>query len=573
MLRRHLALGCLAVIAAYAWFVRSVHLLDPDHYYIISPDSHFFNWQARLLLGGESIPMSAHSGLTYPLAYSARAMGFVFHKSPEDALRIAGLILPPALGAVSVIVLYLAVSRMYGKRVALFSALAWAVLGQAVFIQAAGYLDRDGLSILLIMTGALIFPLSGDWRWRVKGLDLGWVKAALVILAVGAFLYLEWLWLGPFLLMAVLIAALAVEIAVLFCRRLFSGLPQEEDPVALAFGLLNRLPGSLANALRRSNWRPVVLIAGVGISVAAARPGLYREAIGLLRDTLAGKEAVSELQGITLFDLMGYGFLLVPLLVGLYISLRNSRRPDFLSLGWFAVLLLGGLFAGRLFLYAAPAVCIISGVGLACLFEFAALRLSSVNLALAASDLREFFRHAAAAAAVLLISLVVVVGTLSAYNVGSGPRMSARGDWEATLVYLKDTTPEGAVVMSWWDYGYWIRDIADRHPVVDNGVHPAEADHDIAVAYTTTEASEVVRIMQDYGADYFVFSNVEYAILPSITDLALGHAYGDGTSVPEEMKDSIYAQSLSGDFQSCAGLERIYPCTGTEATVVILGLA
>jgi len=568
--RRVAIVLCVASIAAYALVLRFLHLFSAGHYYILSADSYFFNWQAHKLLSGESIPMSSYGGLTYPLAYLARAIGIVFRNSSEGALKIVGLVLPLMLGVVSIIVIYLAVSRIYGKRVGLFSALAWAIVAPAVFIQAAGYLDRDGLSILLVMTGALIFPLSSDWHWRVKGLDMGWVKATLAILAVGVLLYLEWSWLGPFLLLVILIGALAMEISVLFCRRLFSDLPQEEDPVALAFGLLKRLPVSLADALKRSNWRPVVLIAGLGISVAAARPGLYNEMTGLLWDILAGKEFVAELQGISLFDLTVFGFLLIPLLLGLHMLLRSSRRADFLCLGWFVVLFLGGLFARRLFLYATPAICIISGVGLARLFEFGPLRLSRANLALALNDLGEFFSYAWASAAVLLLSLVVVLGTVSAYHVGSDPRASADSDWQAALLYLRDNTSEGAVIMSWWDQGYWIRDLTDRQPVVDNGLHWDEADHDVAVAYVTTESSEVVRIMQKYGADYLIFSKVEYAILPVMTGYALGQAYGNGQSIPKEMRDSIYSRSLSGDFQLSGDLQRIYPPPGSEAEVVIL---
>lgn len=567
---RVFALLCIACIAACGLILRSLHLFSAGHYYILSADSYFFDWQAHKLLSGESVPMSLHSGLTYPLAYLARAIGIILGRSPEGALKIAGLVLPLMIGVVSIIVIYLLVSRIYGRRVGLFSALAWAVLGQAFFVQAAGYLDRDGLSILLITTGALILPLSGDRHWRIRGLDLGWVTATLAILAIQVLLYLEWMWLGPFVLLVVLIAALATEISLLFYRRMFSGLRAEEDPVTLAFGLLKRLPGSLFDALKISNWRPVALVTGLSISVAATRPGLYDEAIGLLRDSLTGKAYVAELRGISLYDLIGYGLLIIPFLVGLYISLRNGRRGDFLCVGWFVSLFFAGLFAKRLFLYAAPAVCIISGVGLAWFIDFGALRISRANLTFAFSDFAAFFPYARAGVAVILLSLVVVLGTVSAYHVGSDPRISADSDWQAALLYLKDNTSEGAVIMGWWDYGYWIRDIAERQPVVDNGVHSDEADHDVAVAYVTTEASEVVRIMQKYGADYVIFSRVEYPILSTITDYALGQAYGDGKSIPKEMKDSIYSRSLKGDFQSSDGLQLIYPDPGAKAEVVIL---
>ena len=140
------------------------------------------------------------------------------------------------------------------------------------------------------------------------------------------------------------------------------------------------------------------------------------------------------------------------------------------------------------------------------------------------------------------------------------------------MTYLRDNTPEKDVIMSFWDYGYWILDIADRQPVVDNGRHPENADRDIALVYVTADDSEAVRIMRKYKADYLVFSTVEYRILPMITDDAFGEPYGDGDSIPREMRDSLYSRALAGDLEFDGGLKRIYPDPGvTKPEVVILG--
>ena len=34
---------------------------------------------------------------------------------------------------------------------------------------------------------------------------------------------------------------------------------------------------------------------------------------------------------------------------------------------------------------------------------------------------------------------------------------------------MKENLPKNAVVFSWWDYGYWITAIADKHSMADNG--------------------------------------------------------------------------------------------------------
>ena len=41
-------------------------------------------------------------------------------------------------------------------------------------------------------------------------------------------------------------------------------------------------------------------------------------------------------------------------------------------------------------------------------------------------------------------------------------------DWPHAMQWLKENTPEDAVIASWWDYGYWITTLAERKTLVDN---------------------------------------------------------------------------------------------------------
>jgi dolichyl-diphosphooligosaccharide--protein glycosyltransferase len=41
-------------------------------------------------------------------------------------------------------------------------------------------------------------------------------------------------------------------------------------------------------------------------------------------------------------------------------------------------------------------------------------------------------------------------------------------DFREAYYWLRQNTPETAVVMSWWDYGYQIAGMADRPTLVDN---------------------------------------------------------------------------------------------------------
>ncbi len=569
---KYLVLLCLGVVAAYAVFMRCVHLLDPDHYYILSADSHFFHWQAERLLSGDSIPMTWHSGLTYPLVWLAKAISFVSSMAPEDALILAGKLIPPILGVVSVVVVYLAASRMYNRRVGLWSAFGWAALSYACFVQAAGYLDRDGLSILLLMTGVFVFYFSREWSFSIAGRDVGWAAGALAVLAIEGLLVLEWLWLGAILLLAILTGFVIVEVAVDVLLHLIQT-PTEGRPATAS--AKDYMTGAIA-AVRRSSWRPPVLILGVSLVVGAVKPGIpsmYAMAATLVRDMVSGATGVSELQPMTAEDLFSYGFLIIPILIGLYVMVTRHSRGDVLCLGWFASLFVLGLFANRMFIYAAPAISVICGVGLASLFSFERARKSALHIATDMGILTLPSPRVLRMCAAMLVLLLSLLGsTIWAYHLGTGRMTAADNEWQEALAHLKENTPQDSVVMSWWDSGYWILDMADRKPVVDNGYYGWDQQRleDVGLAYCTSDPSEAARIMDKYGADYLVFSRGEVAILSAISEYGLGEAYGNGGSVPKELKNSLYNQSLYGDFESGGELTRVYPSPEVKDPEVVI---
>ena len=126
--------------------------------------------------------------------------------------------------------------------------------------------------------------------------------------------------------------------------------------------------------------------------------------------------------------------------------------------------------------------------------------------------------------------------------------------------------------MSWWDYGYWILDMAERRPVVDNGYYGWDEERleDVGRAYCTADPAEAADIMEAYGADYLVFSRWEVEILPAISRYGEGEALGDGLSVPGELRDSLYYQALYEGFQGGGGLRRVYPASDVEEPGVVV---
>ena len=543
----------LCGLAALSFLLRCLHLFDTDHYFILGPDSYVFHWLAQGVMVGEPLPSypggqvayTLHSGLAYPLAYIAKALSAVFNLSSGDALDIAVKFLPPVLSVLSLIVLYSFVSRIYGRRIGLISALVWAVTFHAALIGAAGFVDRDSLSMLLLMTGAFVFYLSGGWGLMVGNMRLGWLAGALLVLAIEVLLYLEWTFVGPALLMAIVVAYFLVKVVLGYAGRM------ETEPNAGRRWLA---------AVREVNWRSFAVIAlgnavAVG-AVGAMNPGLVGYWLRVATDpgSVGGGVRIAEMQGIGLGDLLAYQFLLIPLVAGLYSAWKKRDDRTIFCACWFLGLLVASIFTKRVLLYAAPAVCVLSAVGLAVIWGWAK---------------RAAYPALEKTAALVLVVFIIVVSCFTTFKMASAPGMSADLEWQDALAYIREETPDDAVVMSQWGWGYWILDLGERRPLVDNGYYGYDSDRlrDVALAYAATDAEEAAQMMAKWGADYLILSKLDadrYAI--TIMDWAnLGEEH---TSFPA---NTLIQRSLSGNFQSGGGLVVVYR-SQPEGDVVILAL-
>jgi dolichyl-diphosphooligosaccharide--protein glycosyltransferase len=59
-------------------------------------------------------------------------------------------------------------------------------------------------------------------------------------------------------------------------------------------------------------------------------------------------------------------------------------------------------------------------------------------------------------------------------------------DWSDGMQWLKENTPEDAVVAAWWDYGYWVSTLAERKTLADNATLLDWQIRKIAAMYMST---------------------------------------------------------------------------------------
>ena len=87
-------------------------------------------------------------------------------------------------------------------------------------------------------------------------------------------------------------------------------------------------------------------------------------------------------------------------------------------------------------------------------------------------------------------------------NGGTGYTIST-DDWIETLSWIKNNTPNNAVIASWWDYGYWIQTLSERPSLLDNSTL---IDHRISsIAKIFFENPENAwKLLNELESDYFI---------------------------------------------------------------------
>lgn len=527
----------LSVVAlvGIAFLIRFLHLFDSNYYYIVSPDSNFFHWVAARVMAGQGPPSDAasfanyysHSGLSYPLAYISEAVVKIFGLSSPDALTLASKILPPVIGVISMVLIYLFATKIINRRVGLFAALVWAVLSNPVVLSSAGFLDRDGLSMLLFMAGAFLFYISGVWHLRLQGRDVGWLIAGVGVLLTQALLFVEWGFTGIALLLAVIIGYCVVKFLLGYLDRV------ESEP---------SIRQRLALSARGINWRALTiiiladaLVAGVNIH---AIPSFYTAVTGVVqaRGTLTTQEEF----GLSVNDLTSYQLFLIPMAVAIYQTWKRRSEGGIFFSSWFIVLLLMALYSKRILLYAAPAACLLSGMGLAFLWDW----------------MQQGLFHAWKRIGMAVLGIAALVLSFSlATSFAATPGMSPNSEWQDALAYLRNDTPANSIIVSQWGNGYWILDIGQRKPLVDNGYYGYDMDrlHDVGIAYSTSDPAEAAQILRKYGASYLLFSQLDLKIPATIMGWA-----NTGENISNLPSDSLVMRVMNGEFESGGGLEVVY---------------
>ena len=156
-----------------------------------------------------------------------------------------------------------------------------------------------------------------------------------------------------------------------------------------------------------------------------------------------------------------------------YNTIKNDMTIFALIIGLLGIYISSAFV--RLEVYAAISIIILSSIGLSIITT----KIMSKNVGSNITNKHE--NTIKISYLVIIIALLIVPITLPTYanwiNAIKAPPTILNGgstfniatsDWPDAMKWLKTNTPKDAVIVSWWDYGYWITTLGERKSSADN---------------------------------------------------------------------------------------------------------
>jgi len=136
--------------------------------------------------------------------------------------------------------------------------------------------------------------------------------------------------------------------------------------------------------------------------------------------------------------------------------------------------------------------------------------------------------------------------TIAAASMSVRPTEQAVPDWIDTLNWMRYNLPPDAVVISWWDYGYWITTIANKTSLADNGTLNSTQMKKIGEMFMSSE-TRTLEIVEDFNRQARTrgFSNKITHVLAFFTFDGNGNDYGAGEESKSRWMANIAFNNLT----------------------------
>jgi dolichyl-diphosphooligosaccharide--protein glycosyltransferase len=482
----------------------------------------------------------------------------VYHPLTADPVFNFVVIFPVIMAVLTVLVIYFVGKDFGGKEVGLFSAFFLALSSAYISRTSLGFFDDETVGIFGILLFIFFFLRSIDTKRSLEktvtyaaagGISLGYLFASW-----GASRYALGITL-VFVLVMILIKrystrlfvsysitfALSILIAVMIPRL---GVKFLTEPTVLAVVGMFLIMAALeiSNRIKITKQKILFIIGYFAIIAVlfftASSLGLIGSLEGKFESVIIPSERIGEgavqqliqsvqehrpaTWGSFYYDL-GVGILFIP--VALYFIVQNpTNRNIFLAIFGLTAIYFAGSMA-RLTLLLAPVAAILWAYALVQVVKpFITILREEPKIPRRKMRFRpRVGKEFSAAFIILMFILLTLTFVLPSTPDSSYSKVIERAnspttiaasslplrpneiisDWLDTLNYLRVNVDDNAVVMAWWDYGYWITAIANKTTLADNGTVNTTQIGAIGRAFISDE-SQAIEFMKAYDVTHVV---------------------------------------------------------------------
>ncbi len=415
------------------------------------------------------------------------------------SLHTFTILFPLVVGSLTSIAVFALVRTLGGTTAGLFASLLFAFSIPILIRGFAGWFKSEPLGLFFGIIGLYLF-VSGikNNKGKISGLKVAgsgfflaislsaWGGSIFFILAIILFFFALpffkneknfLIWIIPVFSTVFIIFSLMFErtsSAIVF----YIGIAMLLSTVFVVVSEIIKKFSSESKKLRNClGFLISIIISGLGIASSGLifLPSFrYQNAVNpllLTQDPLT--DSVSE-HAVTSLEL-SFGFLSSFIIFGIIGAwfiftkksslLKNDMKVFSLMISFFGIYLSSAFL--RLEVFASVGLFILGGIGLGLLIH-EIFKLKNPTLKIISS--------------VVIVGLFVIPVTLpennnwaswadfspTIINGGTSQNTFVSYDWFDAMEWLKENSPENAVVASWWDYGYWITTLSDRTTIVDN---------------------------------------------------------------------------------------------------------
>ncbi|MBL7118223.1 MAG: hypothetical protein ISS94_05515 [Candidatus Syntrophoarchaeum sp.] len=449
-------------------------------------------------------------GMVYLLALVGWIIDLIPFKFSLSSMAIAEGLVPPLLGAGTVLVIYWFAKSLFNKSAGVVAGLLASFSHFLIFRTMKGFVFHDALSLFLIILTVVVAwkalkiaknPFPGEFK--NKAVYLATILAPAVLIGVTGFT-----WGGYFILHAILI---------------FYGL------LLSAFYLVHRnsMRGAKKYLLKTWVFISSTLLFGTIIALIlypVRGPSEILRATQMLRFTEG--PLVYKFTGDLMpprpesFETLFGTFLLVGIAltaVGVYALYKRNEK--------YGLYLLAALLATMI-----PAVRANHFIDMFSMFVYTTLGIgASFILGVASQEEQKLKWKKLAAVAVLIIFGIALVNPVIG-SLKNDVRYSStiKPEWKETFLYIKNNTDPDSLFINWWDYGNSLAYFAQRRSVIDQMHFPDEEVKAVSAVMMATDPDKGLQIARTFkqkhnSSEVYLMLFLNDAFISSIIGYAAGY--------------------------------------------------